>query len=275
MGRSPTARNLFVSAFTFALAWVVPAHSADPDPTREQQALELFTERCGGDAYEAKVEARFAPVRRLDAEHAEAGKWKYEHTTEDKQYHGGRYPLSGDSDSVDFVSTIFAEPNQTRPHYIWHVISVPEHAPHRRMRSSIAYAALYDRFHEDHELWSQTAFQKLESSSVRVPGGKRNLVYLKDDLARHDRREVRKAWELAFPQAMENLVLPSQSIGGVYSHTFYYHNVMDQRVQINPHGDRRNSNRSVREPGTALGFVLDPAGACLQAASLEIVIPGP
>ena len=275
MGGTSTDHKALVAAFAFTLAGIVAAHGADPGPTREQQALKLFTEHCDDRAYDARVQAQFAPLRRLNAELAEPGKWRYEYATEDQQYDGGRYPLSGDSDSVDFISTIFAESDQTRPPYIWHVISVPEDDPHRRTRSRIAYAARYDRFHGDHDLWSDTAYRTLESSSVRVPTGGRNLVYFGDGLSRDDRRTVTRAWRLAFRQAMENLVLPSQSIGGVYSHTFYYHKVIDQQGQINALGDRRNSSRSVRKPGPALGFVLDPEGACLQAASLEIVIPGP
>ena len=194
---------------------------------------------------------------------------------DDRQYKSGRYTLSGTSDSIDFVSTMFAKPNQTRPDYIWHVISVPEHEPLSRTRSKVAYAALYDLFHDEHELWNETAFQTLESSSVRVSGGKRNLVYLKDDLPRHDKREVRKAWELAFRQAMDNLVLPSQSIGGIYSHTFYYHGVVESKLHINPEGDRRNTNRSVRRPGSALGFVLDPEGALLERSLIGTSQPQP
>ena len=263
-------RTAPLCAACLALALAPGTPSSAAEPTHEQSAMELFRERCSGDHFAARFEARFAPLRRLDSDRLEAGKWKYEFATADKRYKDGRYALSDGSGSIDFVSSMHADGGDARPDYIWHVISVPVSGPRTRTRWEVAFAARYDAFQAEQGLWSDATLRELEESSVPVAGDARNLMFLDSRLGRSKRRDLRKAWVQAFQNAMDQLVLPSQSVGAVYSHTFYYHGVLDADVQIGAGGDRRNSNRSLRQSGIALGFVLDPQGNCLTAASLDI-----
>ena len=57
----------------------------------------------------------------------------------------------------------------------------------------------------------------------------------------------------------------------VYTHTFVYQDMPRTVGDINRDvGDRRNSSRTVLEPGTAFGFVLDHTGRCLASTTLTI-----
>ena len=237
---------------------------ADGQARTEQHALTSFANACGTERpYDVKFEATFASLERNPA--ASSGQWKYRYRRI------SRYELAASRGRLDFVSMMPAIGRQTRPKYIWHVLSVPSRpAPEEGngpLPDLVAYAWKWRELDRDHDIWGADEHRQLAKSTSGD-----YLVYLVPGLEGWDRSGILEAWKKGFGRGpTEGLVLPSRAEGSAYKHTFIPQGVLGADRSINPDGDRRDSNKEVSLPGQAYGFVLDPAGVCLAVASVEIV----
>ena len=209
---------------------------------------------------------RFAPLRHLDlGESPLHGTWQYTYKTNGKQYPSNMYTLgSQPEDRIELVSTLDRPAEATElPAYIWHVISVP--SPRSR---GTGYVARYEEFFNEQDVWDNSEYLTLQRS-IDPP----TLLFVDQSLPEDILSNITTIWRDTFTEAaMNELVLPSFSSSGLYTHTFVYQPMPRSVEEINDDvGDRRNSSRAVLAEGIAFGLVLDPEGNCLASTSLKLV----
>lgn len=234
--------------------------------------MDIFREDCelSADKYDAKFDVKFAPIRRLSSDERVAGKWGFAYTNEEREYENGTYRLGSNGGEIHFVSSMSATKTDTRPTYIWHVISIPVRETDWNTQNITGYTARYNDFQNEQERWDDETYRQLRRSVVSTGSG-RNLMFVDMTLGEDIQLRIRNAWKDVFQEAMDSLVIASGSVGGVYVHTFYYHGVLSSNSEINLKGDRRNSSKYVHLAGDVFGFVLDDKGRCIASASLKIV----
>ena len=242
------------------------------ESTREKEEMDLFLEDCANNAssYDATFDVRFAPIRRLVNGERLIGQWRFTFANDIRGYEKDEFRLKSDDDEIHFVSSMHAKENDSRPEYIWHVISIPVRESGLNTQIITGYTARYNIFQQEQGRWDEETYRHVRRSAVSTRSGN-NLMYLNVKLGEDIQFKIKKAWEAVFKDAMKSLVIASGSVGGVYVHTFYYHDVLSSNFEINPEGDRRNSSKKVHMAGDVFGFVIDDKGACIASARLSVV----